>query len=115
MGTTIVRLSAEPTQTRLLMTRGPRDIGKVILPRAECTPAGGGDVARRSLALPRRAALRCAVCGRGLDFVRARPSRRAGLRRAQHLLRGRRGGAHVLRYGWVTRKSRGASAGFTVV
>jgi hypothetical protein len=34
MGTTIVRLSAEPTRTRLLMTRGPRDIGKVILPRA---------------------------------------------------------------------------------
>ena len=34
MGTTIVRLSAEPTQTRLLMTQGPRDIGKVILPRA---------------------------------------------------------------------------------
>ena len=34
MGITIVRLSAEPTQTRLLMTQGPRDIGKVILPRA---------------------------------------------------------------------------------
>ena len=34
MGTTIVRLSAETTQTRLLMTQGPRDIGKVILPRA---------------------------------------------------------------------------------
>jgi hypothetical protein len=34
MGTTIVRLSAEPTRTRLLMTQGPRDIGKVILPRA---------------------------------------------------------------------------------
>src|SRR6516162_6849612 len=34
MGTTIVRLSAEPTQTRLLMTQGPRDIGRVILPRA---------------------------------------------------------------------------------
>ena len=34
MGTTIVRLSAEPTQTRLLMTQGPKDIGKVILPRA---------------------------------------------------------------------------------
>jgi hypothetical protein len=34
MSTTIVRLSAEPTQTRLLMTQGPRDIGKVILPRA---------------------------------------------------------------------------------
>jgi hypothetical protein len=34
MGTTIVRLSAEPTQTRLLMTQGTRDIGKVILPRA---------------------------------------------------------------------------------
>ena len=32
--TGIVRLSAEPTQTRLLMTQGPRDIGKVILPRA---------------------------------------------------------------------------------
>ena len=34
MGTTIVRLSAESTQTRLLMTQGARDIGKVILPRA---------------------------------------------------------------------------------
>jgi len=34
MGTTIVRLSAEPTQTRVLMTQGPRDIGRVILPRA---------------------------------------------------------------------------------
>ena len=34
MGTTIVRLSAEPMRTRLLMTQGPRDIGKVILPRA---------------------------------------------------------------------------------
>jgi hypothetical protein len=34
MGITIVRLSAEPTQTRLLMTQGPRDIGKVILPRS---------------------------------------------------------------------------------
>jgi hypothetical protein len=34
MGTTIVRLSAEPTRTRLLMTQGPRDIGRVILPRA---------------------------------------------------------------------------------
>ena len=30
----MVRLSAEPMQTRLLMTQGPRDIGKVILPRA---------------------------------------------------------------------------------
>lgn len=34
MATTIVRLSAEPTRTRLLMTRGPTDIGKVILPPA---------------------------------------------------------------------------------
>src|SRR5262245_33068282 len=34
MGTTIVRLSAEPTRTRLLMTQGPKDIGKMILPRA---------------------------------------------------------------------------------
>jgi hypothetical protein len=34
MEPTIVRLSAEPTRTRLLMTQGPRDIGKVILPRA---------------------------------------------------------------------------------
>jgi hypothetical protein len=34
MGITIVRLSAEPTQTRLLMTQGTKDIGKVILPRA---------------------------------------------------------------------------------
>ena len=34
MGMTIVRLSAEPTQTRLLMTQGPRDIGRVILPRS---------------------------------------------------------------------------------
>jgi hypothetical protein len=33
MGTTMVRLSAEPTRTRLLMTQGPRDIGKVILPQ----------------------------------------------------------------------------------
>ena len=33
-GTTIVRLSAEPMRTRLLMMQGPRDIGKVILPRA---------------------------------------------------------------------------------
>lgn len=33
MGTTMVRLSAEPTRTRLLMTQGERDIGKVILPR----------------------------------------------------------------------------------
>ena len=34
MSTTIVRMSAEPTRTRLLMTQGPMDIGKVILPRA---------------------------------------------------------------------------------
>jgi hypothetical protein len=34
MSTTIVRLSAEPTRTRLLMTQGSTDIGKVILPRA---------------------------------------------------------------------------------
>ena len=34
MRTTIVRMSAEPTRTRLLMTQGPMDIGKVILPRA---------------------------------------------------------------------------------
>jgi hypothetical protein len=34
MGTTIVRMSADPTQTRLLLTQGPRDIGKVILPRS---------------------------------------------------------------------------------
>jgi hypothetical protein len=34
MGTTMVRLSAELTQTRLLMTQGSRDIGKLILPRA---------------------------------------------------------------------------------
>jgi hypothetical protein len=34
METTIVRLSAEPTRTRLLMTQGPKDIGKVILPPA---------------------------------------------------------------------------------
>jgi hypothetical protein len=34
MGTTMVKLSAEPTQTRLLMTQGSRDIGKLILPRA---------------------------------------------------------------------------------
>lgn len=33
MNPTMVRLSAEPTRTRLLMTQGPRDIGKVILPR----------------------------------------------------------------------------------
>lgn len=29
---TLVRLSAEPTQTRVLITRGQRDIGKAILP-----------------------------------------------------------------------------------
>lgn len=34
MGITIVRLSAEPTRTRLLMTQGAKDIGKVMLPRA---------------------------------------------------------------------------------
>lgn len=34
MSTTIVRVSAESTRTRLLMTQGPKDIGKVILPRA---------------------------------------------------------------------------------
>src|SRR5262245_40814829 len=34
MTTTIVRVSAEPDQTRVLMTAGPRDIGKLILPRA---------------------------------------------------------------------------------
>lgn len=34
METTLVRLSAEPTRTRLLLTQGPTDIGKVILPPA---------------------------------------------------------------------------------
>src|ERR1700722_128440 len=34
MEPTIVRLSPESTQTRLLMTRGARDLGKVILPGA---------------------------------------------------------------------------------
>ena len=34
MEPTIVRLSPESTQTRLLMTRGAMDIGKVILPGA---------------------------------------------------------------------------------
>jgi hypothetical protein len=29
---TLVRLSAEPTQTRVLITQGTRDIGKAILP-----------------------------------------------------------------------------------
>jgi hypothetical protein len=29
---TLVRLSAEPTRTRVLITQGPMDIGKVILP-----------------------------------------------------------------------------------
>lgn len=29
---TLVRLSAEPTQTRVLITQGQRDIGKAILP-----------------------------------------------------------------------------------
>ena len=29
---TLVKLSAEATQTRLLVTQGPRDIGKVIFP-----------------------------------------------------------------------------------
>ena len=32
---TLVRLSPEPTQTRLLVTQGRRDIGKVILPTSE--------------------------------------------------------------------------------
>lgn len=31
---TMVRLSPEPTRTRLLITQGPKDIGKVILPPA---------------------------------------------------------------------------------
>jgi hypothetical protein len=34
METTIVRLSAEPTRTRLLMTQGSKDIGKMLLPPA---------------------------------------------------------------------------------
>ncbi|WP_438016833.1 hypothetical protein WMF18_39550 [Sorangium sp. So ce315] len=34
MDTTMVRLSPEPTRTRLLITQGPKDIGKVILPPA---------------------------------------------------------------------------------
>jgi len=34
MDTTIVRLSPEPMRTRLLITRRPTDIGKVILPSA---------------------------------------------------------------------------------
>jgi len=34
MGTTIVRLSAEATRTRLLITQGSKDIGKVLLPPA---------------------------------------------------------------------------------
>lgn len=34
MQTTIVRLSAELTQTRLLVTQGDKDIGKVLLPPA---------------------------------------------------------------------------------
>ena len=34
MQTTIVRLSAEPTRTRLLVTQGSKDIGKAILPPA---------------------------------------------------------------------------------
>lgn len=32
MDTTLVKLSLEPLQTRLLVTQGPRDIGKVIIP-----------------------------------------------------------------------------------
>jgi hypothetical protein len=32
---TIIRLSAEQTRTWLLMTQGPKDIGKLILPRVE--------------------------------------------------------------------------------
>jgi len=32
MDATIVKLSPEPTRTRLLITQGPNDIGKVILP-----------------------------------------------------------------------------------
>lgn len=34
METTLVRLSAEPTRTRLLVTQGAKDIGKAILPPA---------------------------------------------------------------------------------
>jgi hypothetical protein len=34
METTMVRLSAEPMRTRLLVTQGSKDIGKVILPPA---------------------------------------------------------------------------------
>ncbi|KYF84774.1 hypothetical protein BE11_31660 [Sorangium cellulosum] len=34
MELTMVRLSPEPTRTRLLITQGPKDIGKVILPPA---------------------------------------------------------------------------------
>ncbi len=32
MQNTLVRLSAEPTRTRLLITQGERDVGKAILP-----------------------------------------------------------------------------------
>ena len=57
----------------------------------ERAPAGDSDAARRALAVSERAALRCAVCGRALRFVRlARPARRARVRRAQRFLRGRR-------------------------
>ncbi|MBX3252082.1 MAG: hypothetical protein KF901_33215 [Myxococcales bacterium] len=31
---TLVRLSAEPTRTRVLITQGPNDIGKAVLPRS---------------------------------------------------------------------------------
>src|SRR5262249_45671719 len=65
--------------------------------RAEGASASGGDAARGPVAVPVREALRCVVCGRALDFVRARPARRAGIRRAQPLLRGRRSGAYVAR------------------
>ena len=34
METTMVRLSPEATRTRLLITRGPMDIGKILLPPA---------------------------------------------------------------------------------
>lgn len=38
MDKTLVRLSAESTRTRVLITQGARDIGKVVLPAASVHP-----------------------------------------------------------------------------
>jgi len=38
MEKTLVRLSAEPTRTRVLITQGARDIGKAVLPSSSAHP-----------------------------------------------------------------------------